>query len=82
MFDWINKKSYLAISLIVSLLFGVGIYIGLLASGSTIIDSGYVGLSLTILSLVGFGIVKLTMPNPQYRAGNLRLVKPETTKRS
>lgn len=77
MFNWINKKSYLAISLIVSLLFGVGIIIGLLASGSTLIDSGYVGISLAILSLVGFGIVKFTMPNPKHKAGTLRLVKPE-----
>lgn len=73
MINWVNKQSYFTVSLLVSIIFGFGIFIGAIASDVSLTDSIYAGLFLGSLSLIGFGIVKFTIPGTKAPSSDANL---------
>lgn len=62
MFDWLIKQKYITISVLISLIFGVGILAVALFAGMKAVDSAYTAGGLSLMSLIGFAVAALMMP--------------------
>lgn len=62
MFDWLNKQKYVTISVLISLIFGIGMLAVALFAGMKAVDSAYTAGGITLLSLIVFALAALIMP--------------------